>query len=520
MIARRRVLQRRLSLLAAAAFGLAVGWHGESDAAPKAKEKVPAIKAAAAAKAKKAKGPRGVSVSNSQLEPVDWNKIDGWAEDDHLAAFAAYLTSCKAILRSPQTQRDARPMLAALYAACTRAVAANPTTAAAARTFFEASFRPVRISPIGVPDGFLTGYYEPIVDGTRAPTGEFSHPLYRRPANLLTGGRMLKAANFSEKKADTATATDTKQANGKKGGAKKASIRRGGGKHKLVRFFDRAAIEDGALAGKKLEICYLKDPVDSFFIHIQGSVRVRLEDGKMMRLNYDAQNGHPYTAVGRFLIDRNIVTREEMSMERIRQWMNANPEEGRELRRLNKSYVFFRETGLADHEEPVGAQGVSLTTGRSIAVDRNLHTYGTPFFISAELPIESDQPTTKFRRLMVAQDTGGAIIGPARADLYWGAGVEAGVVSGRFKHPGKFVMLFPNEADPFKVLREIPLPKPRPANLDVVASKADQPPALASAKAKPANAAAAKPAEAKKPTAKKPEPKPESAASKKPKPRS
>jgi membrane-bound lytic murein transglycosylase A len=361
---------------------------------------------------------------------------------------------------------------------------------------------------------------------------------------------MLKAANFSEKKPDADKASDTKQANGNNGTTKKASIRRGGGKHKLVRFFDRAAIEDGALAGRKLEICYLKDPVDSFFIHIQGSVRVRLEDGKMMRLNYDAQNGHPYTAVGKFLIDRNIVTREEMSMERIRQWMNANPVEGRELRRLNKSYVFFRETGLADHEEPVGAQGVSLTTGRSIAVDRNLHTYGTPFFISADLPIESEQPTTRFRRLMVAQDTGGAIIGPARADLYWGAGVEAGVVSGRFKHPGKFVMLFPNEADPFRKLRDIPVPTPRPANLDAVASKADRPsvqaaakpaevgpdakkpdakkpearkpddkpPALASAKTKPATAA--KPAEPKKSTAKKPEPKPEPAASKKPKQKS
>jgi membrane-bound lytic murein transglycosylase A len=545
MIAVGRLPQHRSGLLAAVALGLLLGWSGEPGAATKPKESVPAIKAAAAAKAKKAKGPRGVNISNSQLEPVDWDKIDGWAEDDHLAAFAAYLASCKAIQRGAPATREARPMLAALYAACLRAVAANPTTAAEARAFFEASFRPVRISPIGVPDGFLTGYYEPIVAGTRTPTAEFSHPLYRRPANLLTGGRMLKAANFSEKKADDTKASDAKT--DKQGGDKKAKARRGG-KHKLVRFFDRAAIEDGALAGRKLEICYLKDPVDSFFIHIQGSVRVRLEDGTMMRLNYDAQNGHPYTAVGKFLIDRNIVTREEMSMERIRQWMNANPDEGRDLRRLNKSYVFFRETGLADHEEPIGAQGVSLTPGRSIAVDRNLHTYGTPFFISADLPIESEQPTTKFRRLMVAQDTGGAIIGPARADLYWGAGVEPGVISGRFKHPGKFVMLFPNEADPFRKLRDIPLPTPRPANLDAVAGKADKPPAqvaakpaeakkpdakkpegrkpdakppaLASAKTKPATSSPAKPAEPKKTTAKKPEPKPEPAASKKPKQKS
>ena len=152
-------------------------------------------------------------------------------------------------------------------------------------------------------------------------------------------------------------------------------------------------------------------------------------------------------------------------MDRIRQWMTANPDEGKELRRLNKSYVFFRETGLAENEEPVGAQGVSLTPGRSIAVDRNLHVYGTPFFIQAELPIESEEPTTQFRRLMIAQDTGGAIVGPARADIYYGAGEQAGLISGRFKQPGQFVMLFPKSVDPFPAIREIPLPKPRPANI-------------------------------------------------------
>ena len=196
-----------------------------------------------------------------------------------------------------------------------------------------------------------------------------------------------------------------------------------------------------------------------------------------MRVNYDSQNGHPYYAVGKWLIDKKIYTKEEMSMDRIRQWMTANPEEGKELRRLNKSYVFFRETGLAADIEPVGAQGVSLTAGRSIAVDRNLHVYGTPFFIQAELPIDGEQPTTKWRRLMFAQDTGGAIVGPARADIYYGAGEPAGLISGRFKQPGQFTMLFPKSIDPFAAEREdeeIPLPKPRPANIpqdEVTAAK-------------------------------------------------
>ena len=149
-------------------------------------------------------------------------------------------------------------------------------------------------------------------------------------------------------------------------------------------------------------------------------------------------------------------------MDRIREWMERNPEEGKELRRRNKSYVFFRETHLPGNEEPIGAQGISLTPGRSIAVDRKLHTYGTPFFISAYLPIEGLKPDTWFRRLMIAQDTGGAIVGPARADLYFGAGDEAASVAGRLRHDGRFVMLAPKELVPVGPDDEIPLPRPRP----------------------------------------------------------
>ena len=419
-----------------------------------------------------------VTVSNSQMEPAFWEKMDGWAEDDHMAGFNTFMQSCKAILKSPASARAQRPLLGALYNVCLRAEDAKPKDANEARAFFERNFRPVAIAPIGEKDGFLTGYYEPIVEGTREPKDAFTHPLYRRPGGLLAGGKMLRAAAFGSRKA-------------KKG---RRAARR------LAAFYDRAAIEDGALAGRKLEICYLKDPVDAFFIHIQGSVRVRLDDGKMMRLNYDSQNGHAYTPVGKFLIERKIYTREEMSMEKIREWMNANPEEARELRRLNKSYVFFRETGLADNEEAIGAQGVSLTPWRSIAVDRKLHVYGTPIFISAMLPIENEQSVTPFRRLMVAQDTGGAIIGPARADIYLGAGAEAGVISGRFKNPGRFTMLFPNEIDPFKTLREIPLPRPRPklpGDDKPAEPVAEKPAAEPERKVAPAKVAVAKPETAK-----------------------
>ena len=487
-----------------------------------------------------------IRIGNSQFEAADWVKLDGWAEDDHAAAFATFMTSCKAILRASPSARADRPVFRGLHEACQQAVEAKPQDAKAAREFFEQNFRPVRITPSGETAGFLTGYYEPIVDGSREPTEEYAHPLYRTPGGLLRGGKRLKAASFKRgKAAKSQSAKSSKSAKAAKGGKGKTA-RRGG--RRLVSFYDRAAIDDGVLKGRELEIAYLKDPIDSFFIHIQGSARVRLAGGGMMRVNYESQNGHAYTAVGKFLIDRKIYTKEEMSMERIRQWMLANPDEGNALRRLNKSYVFFRETGLAENEEAIGAQGVSLTAGRSIAVDRHLHVYGTPFFIQAELPIESEEPTTKFRRLMIAQDTGGAIVGPARADIYYGAGEQAGLISGRFKQPGQFVMLFPKSVDPFRAKRdsdeEIPLPKPRPENIpqddaaakpDVVASVAPEVvplPIARPAEAKPAEAtkpeakpakmqaatASTKPAEpaAEKPAAKKkPEPK-KSAETKKP----
>ena len=227
-------------------------------------------------------------------------------------------------------------------------------------------------------------------------------------------------------------------------------------------YYDRGAIEDGALDGQRLEICWLKDPFEALSISIQGSARVILEDGTPLRINYDAHNGYPYTAVGRVLIERNHIPREEMSMQRIREWMSVNPDEAREVRHTNRSFVFFRITGLSNEGEPAGAQGVPLTPLRSIAVDK-IHVYGTPFYIEANLPIDSAKPTTPFRRLMIAQDTGSAIVGPARADLYWGAGADAGRIAGRIRHAGRFVMLLPRELDMVEAGKHMPLPLKKPA---------------------------------------------------------
>lgn len=391
--------------------------------------------------------PAPIKFANAQIEPLSFSGIDGWAADDHAIAFSAFLKSCKAILNGTKASRAARPVFAALYEVCQRAEAAcvsGPLNAAQARAFFEENFRPVRIAPLGENNGFLTGYYEPVVEGARYPSYDYSVPLYRKPSNLAAAGaRKLAAASFPNA----------------------GKIGRKFGRRKLLPYYDRTEIEEGVLAGRGLEICYLKDPIDAFFAQIQGSARVKLDTGQTLRVNYEAHNGLPYTAVGKFLIDRGIVTKEEMSMDRIRNWMVANPEEGKELRRKNRSFVFFRETGLAEEDEPVGAQGVPLTTGRSIAVDKSIHVYGTPFWIDADLPIDSEKPETKFQRLMIAQDTGSAIVGPARADIYFGSGEKLGSIAGRIKQPGRFVMLVPNKLNPVAAV-QIPLPPPRPTAAD------------------------------------------------------
>ena len=273
------------------------------------------------------------------------------------------------------------------------------------------------------------------------PTGDFTAPLFRRPPNLVAAGRRKLGDAFP---------------------SKGVFVGRRVGRRKIVPYYTRAEIEDGALDGWHLEICYLHDPVDVLFAQIQGSARIRLEDGTILRVNYDSHNGWPYTPVGRVLVDMKALTKEQVSMQSIRDWMEANADQAQDVRRANKSYVFFRITDLATEDEAVGAEGVPLMPGRSIAVDHSLHTYGMPFFIAADLPIAAERAATKFDRLVVAQDTGSAIVGPARADIYFGAGDEAARTAGRIKNPGDFFMLLPRSLDPVEAGRDMPLPPERP----------------------------------------------------------
>jgi membrane-bound lytic murein transglycosylase A len=382
-----------------------------------------------------------IKFPDAQYEPVDWTKLNGWANDDHAAAFAAFLTSCRALNGERRPGRETA-ITEELKNVCRRAFAAIPLEEDGARKFFEDNFRPLRISKLGDSDGFLTGYYEPIIEGSRVPTGEFTAPLFRRPPNLVASGRRKLGDLFPNK------------------GVK---VGRRFGRRKIVPFYTRGEIEDGALDGWHLEICWLRSQLDVLFAQIQGSARIRLEDGTILRINYDSHNGWPYTPVGRVLIERNIIPKDEMSMQRIREWMEAHPDDAKDARRQNKSYVFFRIVDLASEDEPMGAQGVLLVPGRSIAVDRALHVYGTPFFISADLTIANEKTATKFRRLVFAQDTGSAIVGPARADIYFGAGAEAARMAGRIRNPGSFAMLLPRALDPALTARDQPLPRQRPA---------------------------------------------------------
>src|SRR6516165_7134692 len=350
--------------------------------------------------------PEPLQLRDTALEPIEWSALKGWSGDDHVAAFATFLASCRSLLRSSLRQDEKRPMYAALTQVCRRALVAGRLAEDQARLFFERNFRPMHITRLGDSAGFLTGYFEPIVDGSRVP------------------------------------------------------------------YYDRGEILDGALDGKRLEICWIKNKSDALTIQIQGSARVRLEDGAMLRINYDGHNGYPFVPLSRILIERNVIAREEMSLERIREWVRANPQSAEEFLRQNRSFMFFRIVGLTDDRqaagyqekprEAIGAQGITLTPTRSIAVDNALHVYGTPFFIEADLPLTDEKRGDHFDHLMIAQDTGSAIVGPARADIFWGAGERAGQLASHVHHAGTFAMLVPRELDPVWVRMPLPPQKPPP----------------------------------------------------------
>jgi membrane-bound lytic murein transglycosylase A len=364
------------------------------------------------------------STSEASLKPATFADLPGWQHDDHLLALRTFLRSCSEVVKAQSVSpQDAR--VAALADACRTADDLKRPGRAAARAFFEQHFVPYRVvQKEGT--GFLTGYFEPVLNGSRTPQGRFQTPLYRRPADLVN------LMSDTERASASASGTLTHMRKTAKG---------------LEPFVTRAEIEQGALKGQGLELMYLEDPVDAFFMQVQGSGRIKLRDGATVRLNYDGKNGYPYTSIGRYLVDRGFFTAEEITLQRLRAFLRADRQRGREVMWQNKSFVFFRELDPAIAADgPLGAQSVPLTPGRSLAVDTAFHALGTPVYVTApSLKLGGDEDG--FNRLMIAQDVGSAIKGPQRGDIYYGSGDKAGRLAGTTKHEGEFFVLLPASLD-------------------------------------------------------------------------
>ena len=328
------------------------------------------------------------------LAPIAYDQIADWPNDYHGEALLAFRRSCE---RTDDKRSVGSGTMGWQFgsgghwlAAC-RAAATVAGDDRSARRFFEQWFVPYLVLSAGSDEGMFTGYYEPILFGSRRRTVRHTYPLYRAPVSRS-------------------------------------------------RLPTRAEIEDGALAGLGLELLWVDDPIAAFFLHIQGSGLVQLDDGGLYRVGFAGQNGYTYFPIGRELIRRGEILPEQMSMQAIRLWLQAaHPDDARALMNLNPSYVFFR---LRGGDAPLGAQGVALTPGRSLAVDPSFVPFGVPIWLDTTDPTYG-QP---LRRLVVAQDTGGAIKGPVRGDLFWGAGENAELRAGLMKQTGRYYLLLPRAA--------------------------------------------------------------------------
>jgi len=359
------------------------------------------------------------------LGPASFEQLPGWREARLAEAIPTFLATC-ATLGAGRAGGELGEALssAPLAPLCAAARALPPGDESAARAFFERELAPYRASDRGSAEGLLTGYYEPELAASRRRRSPFLHPLYRVPAD-----RVL--VDLGEFKRDLAGRRIT------------GRIERGA----FRPYFDRREIVGGALAGRGLELAWVEDPVALFFLQIQGSGRLRFADGTLLRVGYAGQNGHDYTAIGKVLVERGAMTLEEVSLQSIRAWLRAHPAEADRVLDANRSYVFFR---VLAGRAPEGAAGAQLTPGRSLAVDPAFWPYGLPLWLATELPAapEVGRPAAPLATLVVAQDTGGAIRGPIRGDLFLGPGAEAEAIAGRMRQPLTLWALWPRAAGP------------------------------------------------------------------------
>ncbi|MBN2644383.1 MAG: MltA domain-containing protein [Desulfuromonadaceae bacterium] len=340
---------------------------------------------------------------------VAWQDLPGWQEDDLVPALSAFRRSCEVL----QTRES--------WTEPCREAQALPKESTTIRRFFERRFVPWQLQQEdGSGDGLITGYYVPDIDARRTPSAQYRYPIYGRPDDLLV---IDLSSVYPEL------------------GRYRLRGRIEG--QRVVPYWQRSEIDGNCSPLKGDELFWVKDPVELFFLQVQGSGRVNLPDGERVMVNYADQNGHPYRSIGQLLLERHVMTRDQMSMQNIAAWARLHPQEVQALLNENPSYVFFRPLELAS-DTPPGALGVPLTAERSLAVDPRYVPLGTPVYLATQRP-DSEQ---SLQRLMVAQDTGGAIKGRVRADFFWGVGDQAGSYAGRMKHNGQLWLLLPQGVAP------------------------------------------------------------------------
>ena len=374
-----------------------------------------------------------MSVSKPGLvfERSSYANLTGWQTDNLAPALTAFSRSCEKLLLQKKRKRLPGAHIGGRagdwHLVCTKAmmlVSADYISSDRIRSFFESEFTPISVSINGNKQGMFTGYFEPLLMGSKTSSKRYNVPLFMRPPELV----MVDLGSFRP---------DLK-------GRRIAGKVEGG---RLIPFPSRGKIDKGALSGRGLELVFVDDPIAAFSLHIQGSGRVQMDDGRMLRVGYAAQNGHPYSAIGRDLVKMGAIKKGEISMPAIRAWLSLNPDKAAEVMAKNASYIFFRELGNATPDEgPYGSAGVALTPRRSLAVDRKHLSLHMPIWLSASHPDPTDREgePLPMNRLMVAQDTGGAIRGAIRGDVFWGFGGDAQEIAGRMANFGTFSLLLPN----------------------------------------------------------------------------
>ncbi|UTW55441.1 murein transglycosylase A [Kordiimonas sp. SCSIO 12610] len=358
------------------------------------------------------------------FDRVDFAELPGWVDSQDInGGFKAFLKTCDSLLKKADGARLQGAQIGGTAAdwkpVCNAANAINRLSMVEVRTFYEANFKAFEVSLNGNHEGLFTGYFEPLLKGSFKKSDRFQHAIYSLPKDLVSVdlGRFrpdLKGERIAGKIQN----------------------------NRLIPYEDRAAIDTGALEQKADVLLWVDSPIDVFFLHIQGSGRVEMPDGTLQGVGYAGQNGHVYRAIGRDLIDMGEIERENISMQSIRSWLEKNTDSAQALMQKNRSYIFFRL--LDGTDGPFGSAGVGLTAGHSLAIDLRHLPMHAPVWLSASYPAANGNQNVQMDRLMVAQDTGGAIRGEIRGDVFWGFGDEAAAIAGKMQNTGRYWILLPN----------------------------------------------------------------------------